>query len=105
MIEILEYVDDQGRCPYKRWFQRLRDQRAVAKIEARLTRIKKRGYFGDCEPVGGGVFELRIDYGPGYRVYFGREDKTVVLLLFGGDKSTQPADIAKAKEFWTTHNA
>jgi len=78
------------------WLNKLRDARAVAKIVVRTKRLSD-GNFGDVAPVGEGVSELRIHYGPGYRVYFTQQGKVVVILLCGGDKSTQSADIAKAK--------
>lgn len=78
------------------WFDNLRDSRARTRIIARLDRMEM-GNFGDVRPVGGGVNELRIHYGPGYRLYFVRRGPTVVILLCGGDKKTQHADIAKAK--------
>ena len=78
------------------WLDKLRDSRAKAGIIARLDRMEV-GNFGDVRPVGGGVSELRIHYGPGYRVYFVRRGPVVVILLCGGDKKSQHADIAKAK--------
>ena len=78
------------------WLDNLRDSRAKARIIARLDRMEM-GNFGDIRPVGGGVNELRIHYGPGYRVYFVQRGPVVVVLLCGGDKRTQQADIAKAK--------
>lgn len=77
----------------------LRDQNAVAGILARLGRMR-RGNLGDCKPVGEGVSELRVDYGPGYRVYFGQRGLTVAVLLCGGDKRTQDRDIGLAKQYW-----
>lgn len=82
---------------YARWFARLRDERAQSRILARVRRLSL-GNFGDAKPVGGGVSELRVDYGPGYRVYFTRRGAQLVLLLTGGDKSRQRADIAEARE-------
>lgn len=79
------------------WFSRLRDQQARARITARIRRLSI-GNPGDVKPVGSGVSELRVDYGPGYRVYFGRRGDTVVILLCGGDKRTQDRDIARAIE-------
>ncbi len=70
-----------------------------ARIAQRLTRLEA-GLFGDCKRVGTGVMELRIDYGPGYRVYFARHGATVILLLLGGDKRKQEHDIAQAKSYW-----
>ena len=81
---------------YADWFDRLRDQRAKARIDARLLRFRL-GNPGDVKSVGDGVQEMRIDYGPGYRVYFTRVGEMIVLLLAGGDKSTQQADIDAAK--------
>lgn len=80
---------------FHRWLGALVDRRAMARILDRLKRASN-GNFGDVKPAGSGVSELRIDYGPGYRVYFFRRGKELVILLCGGDKSTQRADIAKA---------
>jgi len=82
---------------FRKWFRSLKDRRAKARIQARIDRIEM-GHFGDVAPVGEGVSELRIFYGPGYRVYFVQKDAVVVILLSGGDKSSQNTDIAKAKE-------
>ncbi len=81
------------------WLARLSDQRARAKILVRIRRAE-RGHFGDMKLLEDGVSEMRIGYGPGYRVYFAREERVVYLLLCGGDKSTQPADIKHAKTMW-----
>lgn len=81
---------------YAAWFARLRDERAKARINARIYRLSL-GNPGDVKPVGAGVSEMRIDYGPGYRVYFIRRGQTLAILLCGGDKSSQAADIASAK--------
>ncbi len=81
------------------WLARLSDQRARAKILVRIRRAE-RGHFGDMKLLEDGVSEMRIDYGQGYRVYFAREERVVYLLLCGGDKSTQPADIKHAKTMW-----
>ena len=79
------------------WFKGLKDRKAKARIQARIDRIEL-GNFGDVAPVGEGVSELRIFYGPGYRVYFARRQTVLVILLTGGDKSSQSADIAIAKK-------
>lgn len=81
---------------YAAWFARLKDERAKARINARILRLSL-GNPGDVKPVGAGVSEMRIDYGPGYRVYFVGRGRTLVILLCGGDKSSQSADIASAK--------
>ena len=82
---------------FANWFNGLRDKRAKARIQARIDRLEV-GHFGDVASVGEGVSELRIFYGPGYRVYFVKQGSTVVILLSGGDKNTQNSDIIKAKE-------
>ena len=81
---------------YAQWLEKLRDRQAKARIAIRIRRLSL-GNPGDVRPVGGGVSELRIDYGPGYRVYFLKQGATLVVLLAGGDKSSQAADIAKAR--------
>ncbi len=82
---------------FLKWFQGLRDRRAKARIQVRIDRIE-RGNFGDVAPVGEGVSELRIFYGPGYRIYFVQRSSVLVILLVGGEKSSQADDIAKAKD-------
>jgi putative addiction module killer protein len=82
---------------YARWFEKLRDQRARARVLARVRRLSL-GNPGDVEAVGEGVSELRINYGPGYRVYFKQVGSAIVVLLAGGDKRSQKRDIEKAKE-------
>lgn len=79
------------------WLSGLKDLRAKARIAARL-RMAESGHLGDCKPVGGGVLEMRIDYGPGYRVYFARHQEVLMIMLCGGDKSTQGKDIKRARE-------
>ncbi len=88
---------------FRKWWTRLRDKRALGMIFARLDRLAY-GHAGDVEPVGDGISELRIHYGPGYRVYFQKRGDTLVILLCGGDKSTQARDIKAAKrlaEIWS----
>lgn len=97
-----KYADASGRCPFDTWFNSLKDKRAQAIIDARLTRLRQ-GNFGKCRSVGDGVMELKIHHGPGYRVYFGREGEKIVILLCGGDKSTQSKDIEKAKIYWSEY--
>lgn len=82
---------------YKKWFKKLRDNVAKQSITWRIERMKN-GNFGDSKTVGGGIYELRIDVGKGYRVYFKNNGKEIIILLVGGDKSTQEADIKTAKK-------
>lgn len=102
MIELRSYQTADARRPFDAWLAGLRDPAAKARVGVRLARLRF-GNFGDCKPVGAGVLELRIDHGPGYRVYFGRDGDELVLLLVGGDKRTQATDIGKAKEFWNDY--
>ncbi len=81
---------------FKDWLDGLKDRRAAARIRARVLRLED-GNLGDVKPVGGGVSELRIDYGPGYRVYFTQPERTIILLICGGEKKGQSRDIATAK--------
>ena len=104
MIELWHYRLRNGRDPFGEWLSGLRDMNTRAKVEVRLGRLE-RGLFGDCEPIGDGLSELRIDWGPGYRVYFGREGKALILLLCGGDKGKQAKDIRDAKSYWKDHKA
>jgi putative addiction module killer protein len=99
MIELFRYQRADGSEPFTEWLGSLRDKTAQARIRVRLQRVQA-GNFGDVEPVGDGVSELRIHVGAGYRVYCARHGKAVVILLCGGDKSGQAADIKRAKEFW-----
>lgn len=85
---------------FDKWFRKLKDLRAKAKILFRIQKIENDEHFGDFKPVGEGVSELKINYAKGYRVYFGERDQKMILLLIGGDKSTQQQDIEKAKEIW-----
>ncbi len=84
---------------FRAWVLGLRDKRAQARIDARLSKVSM-GLLGDVEPVGGGISELRIDYGPGYRLYFAQRGSAIILLLCGGDKGSQRRDIAEAKALW-----
>lgn len=83
---------------FKKWFTRLKDENAKALIAIKIQRIKVDNHFGDCKSVGGKIFELRIHYGPGYRVYFYKHHQQIVMLLCGGNKSTQDNDISKAQQ-------
>ena len=99
VIEIREYLTQDGRNPSREWLLSLRDREARARIRVRIDRVSL-GNFGDWRSVGSGVSELRTAHGPGYRVYFGRVGTTVIVLLCGGDKSAQAADIEKAQAYW-----
>ena len=93
------YQTSGGKEPYSEWLDSL-DKSALARIDARITRIEKNGNLGDCEPVGDGVFEIKFDFGPGYRIYFGYQAETNLVLLLGGYKKGQQKNIDKAKEYW-----
>lgn len=98
MIEVRQYIDRLGRNPFERWFEGL-DDYAQARITVALDRVE-RGNFSAAKGVGAGVFELRLDFGPGYRVYFGKDGETLVILLGGGTKKRQQADIEEAQALW-----
>ncbi len=102
--EIQRYVTPEGRIPFDEWFNCLRDTKARYRIRARLDRVVE-GNLGDYRFVGDGVWELKIDYGPGYRVYFGQVGSVIILLLCGGDKSTQERDIRQAIEYWKNYRS
>ncbi len=102
MLEIHKYRDENGRIPFDTWLAKLTDERAKAKILARLRRLLA-GNEGDWKTVGEGIRELRITEGKGYRVYYAWHGNTIVLLLCGGDKSTQERDIALAKTYWRNY--
>jgi putative addiction module killer protein len=85
---------------FDKWLRKLNDLTAKAKILFRIQKLEKEEHFGDCKPVGDGIKELRINYSKGYRVYFKERNGKIIILLIGGDKSTQQKDIEKAKEIW-----
>lgn len=95
---VREYVDDSGQIPFRDWLNEL-DIAIRARVQARILRFET-GNLGDHKEVGGGVWEARLDFGPGYRLYFGRSGREVVLLLTGGDKKSQAKDIKRARAFW-----
>ena len=98
MIKLVVYVTDEGKAPFAEWFDTL-DTIAALKVRTELARIET-GNLGDVKPVGQGVSERRITFGPGYRVYFGQDGDKLVILLCGGTKRRQSKDIEQAKAFW-----
>lgn len=103
-VEVRNYETAAGVQPVAEWLNSLRDSASRLRITARIERLGK-GLPGDWKSVGSGVFELRIDTGPGYRVYYAHHDKTLILLLCGGDKRTQTKDIERAHEYWKDYQA
>jgi putative addiction module killer protein len=101
MITIREYLDPRGRSPFAKWFESL-NARAAAKVTTALVRIEQ-GNFSNTRGVGAGVYECRIDFGPGYRVYFGKDGDTLVILIGGGTKRHQNKDILAAHECWNDY--
>ena len=100
-LKVREYIDKRGDSPFREWLDSL-EIAIKARIQARILRVES-GNLGDHKSVGAGVIELRLDFGPGYRVYFGRDGETMVLLLIGGDKGSQNRDIKKAQELWSEY--
>lgn len=102
--EVRIYARSDGSEPFTEWLRGLRDGTTRNRIRQRIARLRL-GNFGDSRSVGDGVLELRIHFGPGFRVYFGREGASVVILLCGGDKSSQERDIDRAVEYWRDHRS
>jgi putative addiction module killer protein len=100
-FRVREYLTDRGANPYREWLDGL-DVRAKARVQARVLRFES-GNLGDYKSVGGGVLESRLDFGPGYRVYFGIDEGDLVLLLVGGTKRTQRRDIRQALDYWAEY--
>jgi putative addiction module killer protein len=103
MYKTIDYLTEDGRDPLKEWLANLADHQARARVLVRVQRMGA-GNFGDCKPLTDGVWELRIDYGPGYRVYYARAGEKLLLLLVGGDKRKQQADIDTAVSYWKDWN-
>ena len=101
-IQLLEYLTEDGGNPFHNWLNSLNDRAARARIRVRLNRVRL-GNFGDCKSVGKGVNELRVDYGPDYRVYYGKAQTTIVILLCGGSKKSQSKDIQLAQAYWADY--
>ena len=97
--EVQYYQTPNGREPFTEWYDSLRDPKTQNRIDRRLERVEI-GNLGEYKSVGDGVFELILDFGPGYRIYFGAVDRTIVLLLCGGGKRSQNRDIERAKNYW-----
>lgn len=95
-IEI--YVDDNGKSPFQNWLETL-DKSCLTRVQNRIIRMEL-GNYGDCKNIGDGINELRLHFGSGYRIYFGEFQNKLIILLCGGDKSTQDSDITKAKQCW-----
>lgn len=98
------YEDDRGRHPYREWLLGLKEQTVVARLDVRLTKLMM-GNFGKWRSVGGGVIELKEDFGPGYRIYVAEDWPVWVVVLCGGDKSSQASDIRRAKEYWKNYKS
>ena len=96
---IQNYETPDGRPPFKNWFNSIKDKSAKVKVIQRIDRMIL-GNFGDCKNLGDGIYETRIHYGPGYRIYWGDLNGVIVILLCGGSKRTQKQDINKAREYW-----
>ncbi|KAM3101629.1 type II toxin-antitoxin system RelE/ParE family toxin [Phormidesmis sp. 146-35] len=103
-IEVEIYETEEGRASFSEWVMQLKDIQASARVLLRLDRVKQ-GNLGDHKFIADGMFELRIDTGAGYRVYFGRVGNERIVVLWGGDKSTQGRDIEKALEFWIDYRS
>ena len=100
--ELREFLTETGKNPFRDWLVGLRDIQARARIRVRLNRVRL-GNLGDCKSVGEGVHEMRLDFGPGYRMYLGLDGDVLVVLLCGGDKRTQSRDIDTAKKYWESY--
>lgn len=98
--EVLFYQDAYGNIPFLRWYESLKDQKTISRIDRRLASIIQYDHFGDFKSLSGGVKELRLQFGSGYRIYYGEHENKVVVLLCGGDKSSQKRDIENAKQYW-----
>lgn len=101
MFQVKEYITARGRSPFRRWFDKLTEDQSD-RVNTALSRFTK-GSLRDTKHVGNGVYEFRIHTGPGYRIYFGRDGEELIILLIGGDKSSQRRDVDKAKRFWSDY--
>ena len=103
MFKVSDYLTNDGRDPFKEWLGNLTDRQARARILVRIQRMAA-GNFGDCKPIADGMWELRIDHGLGQRVYYARAGEKLILILAGGDKRRQQAEIDTALEYWKNWN-
>ena len=101
MVELRSYIDENGTKVFSQWFEQLEPE-AAAKVTMALTRLEF-GNFSNVKGVGSGVFEYKIDFGPGYRIYFGKDGASLVILIGGGTKKRQQQDIAAALECWAAY--
>jgi putative addiction module killer protein len=99
MKEIRLYKTDSGKEPFEEWLTKIKDKTTKARIRRRIDRLSL-GHEGDCKSVGGGVYELRLMFGSGYRIYYGKLENIIIVLLLGGDKGSQEEDIKKSLEYW-----
>lgn len=102
-MEVVEYLDGAGESPFGKWFAKI-DSQAALRVRRSIARMET-GNFGDAKGVGKGVLECRINYGPGYRMYFGRDGEALIILLVGGTKKRQQADIDRAQGYWADYKA
>ncbi len=102
-FEIKYYITEGGKEPFWDWFETIKDARTRRIVSDRVYRLQS-GNTGDCRSLGGGTHELRIHYGPGLRVYFGKETRVIVVLLCGGEKQTQETDIKQAHAYWKDYH-
>lgn len=99
---VVIYQDKQGYEPFLDWFNSVKDKMIRARIQNRLRRLEQ-GHYGDWKVVGQGIFELRLQFGSGYRIYYGEHEEQFIILLSGGDKKTQKKDIKRAQDYWCAY--
>ena len=101
-LSVALYIEENGKNPFLQWLQKLHDAPTKARIQRRIELLQE-GNVGDCKALGGGLYELRLFFGKGYRVYYGQREQRAVLLLCGGDKDSQDRDIAQARIYWSDY--
>lgn len=104
MLEVRRYITKQGRIPIAEWLDSFRDRKIRQRIQNRLLRLEA-GNLGDCKSLGQGLWELRLDFGSGYRIYYGQIGLVIILLLCAGDKSSQSRDIELARSYWREYES